>query len=180
MKLIGKLLFVSFLLFSGAPFANPNQETYIFGGKKASENQFPFLVSLRILKDGTHKHHCGAAIISNRFILTAAHCYKSKTIQNDYRISVGARMREDQGEQYAVKQFVIHPKFNPVSKINDVAVIKTDKEIAFSAKAAAIKINRNTIDGRVNAIIAGWGKAEVCTPFDYLLDFITQHIFILG
>ena len=50
----------------------------IVGGHKASEGQFPYMVSFQLLKEGkdwpSHTHFCGGAIIDRRNVLTAAHC----------------------------------------------------------------------------------------------------------
>lgn len=42
----------------------------IVNGLDASQGQFPYQISLR----KNSMHHCGGSIITNRFILTAAHC----------------------------------------------------------------------------------------------------------
>lgn len=93
-------IFVLFLFFSEslAFVVDP----YIYGGERATKNQFPFLVSLRKLKNGTFLHNCGASIIFETFLLTAAHCYHSKLKLSNNRVSVGAHMREDQGELYNI------------------------------------------------------------------------------
>lgn len=42
----------------------------VIGGSDAQEGQFPYQISLRV----GGEHVCGGTIISNKFILTAAHC----------------------------------------------------------------------------------------------------------
>lgn len=43
----------------------------IIGGKIATPGMFPYIVSL-VTKQGFH--YCGGSLISERFVLTAAHC----------------------------------------------------------------------------------------------------------
>ena len=53
----------------GRASSNP-AHSRVLGGNDAVSKQFPHQISLR--RD--HSHVCGGSIISNRYILTAAHC----------------------------------------------------------------------------------------------------------
>lgn len=67
-----KMLNVYFLLLIvlvGSVVANPSYNRVV-GGNDAVSKQFPHQISLR--RD--HSHVCGGSIISDRYILTAAHC----------------------------------------------------------------------------------------------------------
>lgn len=150
------------LTLSGISLAFFQYQPLIFGGKKATPDQFPFLVSVRYLKNGLYVHNCGAAILSNRFVLTAAHCYKSKIKYNKYHISVGAVKREDQGNLYTIKRFIVHPRYDAATKMNDIAMIEMENPLVLGAKIAAIEINRNPIEGKEMATVSGWGKSDVC------------------
>lgn len=136
---------------------------FIHGGNKAAKDQFPFLVSLRKLsKTGIYKHDCGATILSDRFLVTAAHCWNSSRTLDDYRVSVGPYKKEDEGEFYSVEKFIIHPQYDVLQNVNDMALVKMKESIRISERAAAIEIGREFIKGEVEALIIGWGKSEVC------------------
>jgi len=46
----------------------------IIGGRVAEKKEFPWQISLQLLNLGTEKHICGGSLISESWIITAAHC----------------------------------------------------------------------------------------------------------
>jgi len=50
----------------------------IIGGRIAEKNEFPWQVSLQLMESGVKTHICGGSIISDSWIITAAHCVKKK------------------------------------------------------------------------------------------------------
>lgn len=156
-----RVIFIYLLSLTGVSLAFFQYEPFIFGGKKAAPGQFPFLVSVRYMKNGKFEHNCGGAILSSRYVLTAAHCYKSEIRFNKYRISVGAAKREDQGQLYPIKRFIVHPRYDAATKLNDIALIEMESPLELGVKVSAIEINRNAIDGKVMCSVAGWGRSEV-------------------
>lgn len=164
--------FFCLLTLSGISLAFFQYQPLIFGGKKATPDQFPFLVSVRYMKNGKYEHNCGGAILSSRtntrssrYIITAAHCYKSKIKFNKYRISIGAAKREDQGTLYPIKRFIVHPNYDAATKLNDIAMIEMANPLDLGAKVSAIEIDRNSVEGKQMSIVAGWGKSEVSMRF---------------
>ena len=49
-----------------------NQEIRIVGGMPTGVNRYPWVA--RLVYDG--KFHCGASLINNDYVLTAAHCVR--------------------------------------------------------------------------------------------------------
>lgn len=53
----------------------PYKSSRIVGGKDSNEGEWPWQVSLHMKTQG---HVCGASVISNRWLVTAAHCVQDK------------------------------------------------------------------------------------------------------
>lgn len=73
----------------------------------AAAGQFPYQVNLQI---GTliRQQACGGAIISSRFVLTAAHCLDGQTTGR-VRVVVGTNSRSSGGTTLQVARFIRHP-----------------------------------------------------------------------
>lgn len=132
-------------------------EFRIFNGNDAIDGQFPYQASIRSKHD--NKHHCGAAILNNRFLLTAAHCSKFDYSKPAYiSVVVGALHRSNGGVVMDVDKITPHEAFDPWTLRNDIALIRTAKEIKFNDKIQPIPLPSEDVDDGKPLIISGWGK----------------------
>ncbi|XP_063876470.1 serine protease 42-like isoform X1 [Scylla paramamosain] len=86
-----------------------------------------------------HDTFCGSTPITDRFLLTAAHCvFDSDQPVRTVRLGELDFAREDEANarpvDYAVEQIIVHPDFDPSSleRYNDVALIKTVEPMQFN------------------------------------------------
>ncbi|XP_073812701.1 trypsin-1-like [Musca autumnalis] len=103
----------------------------IIGGQFASPGQFPHQVSLQL----NGRHHCGGSIISETFIVTAAHC----TIKQNpaaMKVVVGTTdLLAGNGKTLNVAQFIIHPQYNPQSQDYDMSLIRLAEPLTLGTTA---------------------------------------------
>lgn len=146
-----------------------NLQPRIFGGNEASPGQFPYIASLRTFRtwpSGTneYKSFCGGAIISENWIVSAAHCFyeESSYVKNIVAV-VGAHELNNDGEIYMMHKMLNHPKFSRDSEVKafDVALLQTDTPITFNDKVQPIPISKQWISGDFEGSFAGWGLSEV-------------------
>lgn len=99
----------------------------ILNGESIDIEQMPFTCGLMDLN--TKVVFCDGSIISPNFILTVAHCLYNRTI-NTIGVIVGttdyARPTESRyAATYRLFGAIVHPNYDPVSMLNDIAIAKT-------------------------------------------------------
>ena len=147
-------------------------ETQIVGGRDASSGMFPYQVSLR--QNG--RHFCGGSIISNRHILTAAHCVQGLNNPKIVSIHAGTNQLNSAGATYGVERIVAHAGYNANSLVNDVALIRVNKNIAFNNLVKAVKLaSGGSYDGS-NSVLSGWGLLRAGGSLPNNLQYINLRI----
>ncbi|KAG4065515.1 hypothetical protein HA402_013285 [Bradysia odoriphaga] len=136
--------------------------TPILGGVDAEYRQYKYQVSLRELmfNDRYCQHYCGGSIISNSWILTAAHCVDNSRIEKDIRriqIVAGITYLSDVGDKYYVKSCAIHEHWNKKRICNDIAVLETTRKIKFSSAVKPIPLATHNPPDNTITTLTGWG-----------------------
>ncbi|XP_052773864.1 coadhesin-like [Mya arenaria] len=107
--------------------------TKIVGGTLAKHGQFPWQISLRYW----HQHICGGTLISDQWVVTAAHCFEDLGTQtNQWTIGVGLH---DQNHVYGsdevhVSHVYVHEQHNGKIQKNDIALIKLSKKLDITGR----------------------------------------------
>lgn len=127
-----------------------SDDTRIVNGANATTGQFPHQVSLR------HKgrHFCGGSIITDRWILTAAHCTKGRDA-DEFVAVVGALLLSEGGVEHELSVNHPHPSYSRDG--DDIALIQTKEAIVFDEVTKPIALPTANTDGGLEAIISGWG-----------------------
>ncbi|XP_055707214.1 chymotrypsin-1-like [Phlebotomus papatasi] len=128
-------------------------QNFIIGGNTASPGQFPYQASFRL---NSNAHFCGGIVANNRWIVSAAHCTISFTIDEIF-VVLGAHSRLYGGVNYQLEQIINHQQYDTVTIANDVSVVKTTEAIVFNNLIQPIALGSSFIDGGVSAVLSGWG-----------------------
>jgi hypothetical protein len=140
----------------------------IVGGGDANIEDYPWHVAL--LSSGGNQY-CAGTVLSENWILTAAHCGTPN------RIRAGVTNRTDlTGQDRFIIQKINHPNYSPYS--NDVALIQLASPLDLSGpnvKAIPIITQAHADDGYtdagVMAVITGWGALSQGGPGSNILQF---------
>lgn len=130
----------------------------IFGGTQATPGQFPYQVSLQNL---AFQHFCGGAIISDRWVITAAHCPNHKFMPGQLLIQAGSNNVDDRsGEIYHVHKIFYHDAYDFGALVNDIALLLTAQPIQMHTRAQPVPIGQHYVGRDVMAVSTGWGKTD--------------------
>nr|AXF35736.1 serine protease 2 [Holotrichia oblita] len=133
----------------------------IIGGVNATIEEFPYQVSVQEYgENNIHVHICGGAIISSDYVLTAAHCIRF--FPDWYGIRAGSSVRNSGGVEILAETIYIHPKYNFMTAEYDIAILKLETPLTFSASIAPVPLpsqNQQIPDG-AEGIVTGWGDLE--------------------
>jgi trypsin len=95
----------------------------IVGGEKTDIRDHPWQVALDIKIDG-QRYLCGGSIIADRWVLTAAHCFKRSTTAGEVRAKAGVTDYNKQGVWTDVQRIRIHDHYNSKTHEHDIALVK--------------------------------------------------------
>ncbi|KAJ2947406.1 hypothetical protein O0L34_g17185 [Tuta absoluta] len=130
----------------------------IVGGRRAEPHAYPWTVA--ILKND--RMHCGGAIVTNKHVLSAGHCFKWDNFTTMEAL-LGLDNFDDL-RNVAKRTFIdvmIHEKFTStaVRDENDIAIATLDKPVVFSETIVPVCLPQRGQDftGLIGTIV-GWGR----------------------
>ncbi|KAK2096769.1 Transcriptional regulator of -form-adherence 3 [Saguinus oedipus] len=143
-----------FLALLGAAVAFPtsdDDDDKIVGGYTCQKDSVPYQVSLN-----AGYHFCGGSLINNQWVVSAAHCYKSR-IQvrlGEYNIEV-----VEGNEQFInAAKIIRHPNYNSATFDNDIMLIKLSSAATINSRVSTISLPRSCAATGTQCLISGWGN----------------------
>lgn len=141
-------------------------ESRIVGGKAASPPDWPFIVAMFSTENGPPPF-CGGSLISEQWVLTAAHCVYHMFSENSLDVRRAKPDGTPAGERAHVTKVLIHPDYVHMpdhSEVNDVALLKLDRPIGVETSQLAIAASKTTEHSfgfaNVCASTGGWGTTK--------------------
>uniref|UniRef100_UPI003AAC6A7A trypsin-1-like n=1 Tax=Centroberyx gerrardi TaxID=166262 RepID=UPI003AAC6A7A len=143
-----------FILLIGAAFATEDDK--IVGGYECTPYSQPHQVSLN-----SGYHFCGGSLVNENWVVSAAHCYKSRVEvrMGEHHIKV-----TEGHEQFISSSRVIrHPYFSSYTLENDVMLIKLSKPATFNQYVQPVALPTSCAPAGTMCKVTGWGNTMSST-----------------
>ncbi|KAI4459627.1 polyserase-related [Holotrichia oblita] len=137
--------------------AVPRLDGRIIGGSSVDISAYPYQISL--LWWGSHI--CGGSIISQRYVVTAAHCTDGSSASS-LSIRAGSSTRNSGGTVVSVSVLNQHPSFDYWSLDYDISVLTLASSLSFGSNIAAISLpaQNQQLAAGTESVVSGWGTTS--------------------
>ncbi|XP_046753164.1 transmembrane protease serine 9-like [Diprion similis] len=138
----------------------PKPGVRIVGGQLAPIRQRPFQILIYRKTPEFTIPGCGGAIISRRWVVTAAHCvYRLTTYEMLIRAGTDVIDNEEGAMWYSVSRKIVHKQFRSIewSMSHDIAMMMTASNIVFGPTIASIPLLTKSPRPSTPALVSGFG-----------------------
>ncbi|KAM6473094.1 serine protease 1-like [Liasis olivaceus] len=138
--------------FLGAAVAAPvDDDDKIVGGYTCQKDAVPYQVSLN-----AGYHFCGGSLIHPQWVVSAAHCYKSRI-----EVRLGEHNIEAvEGGEQAIRagKIIVHPNYDSWLLDNDIMLIKLATPADITSSVSPIPLSNGCPAAGTSCLISGWGN----------------------
>lgn len=142
---------------------------YIVNGSDAALGTFPYQAS--VYKG--MPFICGGSIISEKHVLTAAHCV---SCGRSFEVGVGS-VHLAQQQKHPVEKKIVHPKYDPELFLCDIGILVLKSPLVFSnsIKAIALPKDNDKVRDSTMMVASGWGRTRSVTSLKFVYVPIVDH-----
>lgn len=136
-----------------------SREMRIVGGTDAVRDQWGWQTSLH----WQGRHVCGGAIVTPRWVITAAHCFEEYNMmdESDWVVVVDTVSLSDssQGKRYNTLQIHPHPKYSKDNNDYDLCLLRTQSDIQMEdgVRPVCLPHVRDSFPSGSSCWVTGWG-----------------------
>lgn len=137
--------------------------TRIVGGVAAKPGEWPWIVTFDYLYNTANPgHHCGGTLITDEWILSAAHCFYSDMDKSRYWFSLGEHdLKTVSGheQKIPIAEILLHPNYDDSTTDNDLALIRLTRKAVLNnrVKTVCLPDHNVTFATGTDCYVAGWG-----------------------
>ncbi|XP_026498905.2 chymotrypsin-2-like [Vanessa tameamea] len=140
-------------------FDHTDAQARIVGGTIAGSVPYMVVLSSGVL---VRSLLCGGSVITDRHVLTAAHCieavFSGGSLINSLRGTVGTNRWNTGGTLYSFARNVSHPHYVRSTIKNDIGILVTSTNVAFSNAVKPAVLNYDFVGAGIPTSVTGWGR----------------------
>lgn len=139
-------------------YIDDDAKARIVKGDQANHGQFPYYSFLRAINANGGNIACGGSLISNQWVLTAAHCL-IKAVSVDVHLGISATNINEPGHvRFRSRSIFLHPEYVQSRAQNDIALIRLPRTVQRSSTIQPIKLPSTceAVENR-DAVATGFG-----------------------
>ncbi|MBN3313781.1 TRY3 protein, partial [Atractosteus spatula] len=144
-------LLVLLALFGAAVATPVDDDDKIVGGYECRKNSAPYQVSLN-----AGYHFCGGSLVNAQWVVSAAHCYKSRI-----QVRLGEHnLAVNEGTEQVISssRVIRHPSFNSNTLNNDIMLIKLERAATLNSYVNTVALPTSCAGAGTQCLISGWGN----------------------
>ncbi|XP_066949425.1 trypsin-1-like [Macrobrachium rosenbergii] len=140
------------------------KNTMVIGGTTAARGEFPYLLSLQVKNGELGTHICGAAVYSNMWAITAAHCVGNAFVDKEsLQIVAGEyslKSPDGSEQRIGVAEIVVHEEFDPLTLANDIALLKLKSWLYYDRNVQPVDLAFWGYAPQGKCVLSGWGATR--------------------
>jgi len=169
-------------------FSRKDQGRIVGGDLVKNTTMFPWQMSLSTGWMGyLYQHRCGAALINDRWVITAAHCTYSLTSSSSLYV-IGGFLDindKDAAQIRSVEKIFQHSNFMPSLYENDISLLRMDRPVVYSPNLLPVCLPDLEISHTTDyykrfvgyeAFLSGWGRKWSDGPLAEQLEMVKLPI----